>query len=224
MDGPQPPRVIRPVVPHQTRPGPREIEDRDRLIDEVKGALANVRKTAENWRTGMAGLAALVTATLLFKGRESITDYAGWVGYTLGGLAVASLALAVVSLLLFLAAAYGRVAPVSAQRIIDAGGVDVFNVQLATAALADLRLARRLALASTALLAAALLLSWYGPAAAGNPGAFVQVVVGGDGTHTYCGVLEGLDGRSTVLHVVGEPQSRTIDTSRIVSVRVVKSC
>ena len=30
-----------------------------------------IRKTAENWRTGMAGLTALVTASLLFHGGET---------------------------------------------------------------------------------------------------------------------------------------------------------
>lgn len=218
---------VKAVVPHLTKPDPREVADRERLLGEVKDALARVRRTAENWRTGMAGLTALVTGTLLFKGRQDIADYPSWARYVLGGLVIASLVLTVVSLLLFLAAAYGRTAPTSAQSIIDGGGVDVFNVGLATAALRDLRLARRLALVGATLLAAALLLSWYAPAPSGKPDAYVTIVVDGGPqapAMPLCGVLRGLDGKTAVLQMAGEPTARTIATDRIVSLRLVSSC
>src|SRR5438128_11168532 len=118
----QPRIVVKAVPPHQTRPAPREVQDRARLATEVKGSLDKVRATAENWRTGMAGLVTLVTATLLFKGRDTIADYHAWVRYALGALTALALLLGIVSLWLFLSAAYGRIRPVSAQSVLAAGG------------------------------------------------------------------------------------------------------
>jgi hypothetical protein len=224
----QPRIVVKAVPPHQTRPAPREVQDRARLATEVKGSLDVVRKTAENWRTGMAGLVTLVTATLLFKGRDSINDYANWIRYVLGALVLVSLVLAVASLWLFLTAAYGRLKPTSAQAILDAGGVDIHNVHLTTAALGDLNVARRLGLASAGLLAAALLLSWYGPAASAEPDTHVKVVVASETspeTETpLCGELKALDRDVTVLQVAGEPEARRVKTERLVSLNIVASC
>jgi hypothetical protein len=221
-------RTIRPVPPHDPVPSPRELADRARLAEEVKGALEKVRTTAENWRTGMAGLITLVTATLLFKGRDAIADYDAWVRYSLGALTSLALVLGISSLWLFLSAAYGRMRPVSAQSVLDEGGVDVRQVRLATTALADLRWARRLAIGSAAALAAALLLSWYGPAAAREPLAFAKVVVraesAGASRETVCGELTAQDAATTVLKVKGEPDPRRIPTPRLVSLTLVAQC
>jgi len=219
--------VIKAVRPHDTRPGPRDIEDRGRLAEELKGSLDRIRKTAESWRTGMAGLTALVTATLLFKGRASITDYAEPVGYALGALVVLSLALAIASLWRFLMAANGRLAATSAQSILDAGGVDVRNIHLTTTALADLNVARGLGIASAALLGLALLLSWYGPAAE-STAARVKLVIAAEPPGTtelsLCGELKALDGKVVVLQVDGEPEPRRLKTERVVSMKTLASC
>jgi hypothetical protein len=219
--------VIKAVRPHETRPDPREMQDRARIAEEVKGSLDRVRKTAENWRTGMAGLATLVTATLLFKGRGSIIEYAGWVGYTLGALVLLSLILAVASLWLFLTAAYGRLGPTSAQSILDGGGVDVHNIQLTTVSLHDLRIARRLGLASAGFLAVGLLISWYGPAGK-HPATHVKVVIASESSPKtellLCGELKALDGNVAVLQVDGEPDPRRLKTERLISLKIVASC
>jgi hypothetical protein len=219
--------VVKAVRPHQTRPGPRDLEDRAYLAEEVKGSLERVRKTAENWKTGMAGLTALVTATLLFKGRNSISDYAGCVGYLLGALVLVALLLAVASLWLFLAASYGRVAATSAQSILDAGGVEVHNVRLATVAVRDLVVARWLGLASAGFLAAGLLISWYGPAAKGSTNQ-VAIVIASESSQNpeqhYCGELKALDKDNLVLQVDGEPNPRRWKTQRLISFKVVTSC
>jgi len=129
--------VIKLVPPHDPNPSASEIGDRARLAEEVRGSLERVRKTAENWRTGMAGLVTLVTATLLFKGQNTIAAYDPWVRYALGVLALLAVSLAIASLWLFLSAAYGRIRAVSIQSILQEGGVDVRNVHLATTALDD---------------------------------------------------------------------------------------
>jgi hypothetical protein len=218
---------LKAVRPHDTRPRARDVQDRARLAQEVKGSLERIRKTAENWRTGMAGLTALVTASLLFNGRDSIVDYAPGVQYAIAAVALLSLVVSVASLWLFLTAAYGRLAPRSAQAILDGGGVDVHNVQLATAALRDLRLARRLGLGAAGLLAVALLISWFGPAARGVP-ASVRLVVASESTPPIetllCGELQALNGSVAVIQVSGEPDARRIKTPQLVSMTVVASC
>jgi hypothetical protein len=219
--------VVKAVRPHQTRPGPHDLQDRAYIAEEVKGSLERVRKTAENWRTGMAGLTALVTATLLFKGRSSITEYVGWVGYLLGALVLVALLLAVASLWLFLTASYGRVTATSAQSILDSGGVNLHTVRLATVAVRDLKIARQLSLASSGFLAVSLLISWYGPAIKG-PANQVKVVIAGESLPKtelhYCGELKALDKDSLVLQIDGEPDPRRLKTERLISVKIVASC
>jgi hypothetical protein len=175
----------------------------------------------------MAGLATLVTAVLLFKGRDSITEYAGWVRYTLGALVLLSLIFAVASLWLFLMAAYGRLRPTSAQSILDTGGVDVYNIKLTTAALDDLKIARILGLASAGLLALGLVISWYGPI--DTPSApHVKLVIASEtspGTElTLCGELKALDGNIVVLQVDGEPNPRRLKTKLLTSLKIITSC
>jgi hypothetical protein len=220
--------VIKPVPPHDPNPSASEIGDRARLAEEVRGSLERVQKTAENWRTGVAGLGALVTATLLFKGQDKITVYDPGVQYALGVLALLSLGLAIASLWLFLSAAYGRIRAVSAQSILQEGGVDVRNVHLATTALEDLSWAQRLAIGSAALLAAAIALSWYGPTTASKPPAFARVVVrdasAAQSAETLCGELIAQDGATTVLKIRGEPNPQRIPTQRLVSLVLVATC
>jgi hypothetical protein len=219
--------VVKAVRPHQTRPGLHDLEDRAHIAEEVKGSLERVRKTAENWRTGMAGLTALVTATLLFKGRSSINDYVGWVGYVLGAVVLVALVLAVASLWLFLTASYGRVTATGAQSILDNGGADLHNVRLATVAVRDLKIARRLSLASAAFLATGLLISWYGPAVKA-PTNHVKIVIASESTPKaelpYCGELKALDKDFLVLQIDGEPNPRRLMTVRLISFKIVTSC
>jgi hypothetical protein len=220
--------VIKPVPPHDPNPSRSEIGDRARLADEVRGSLERVQKTAENWRTGVAGLVTLVTATLLFKGQDKISVYDPKVQYALGVLALLSLGLAIRSLWLFLSAAYGRIQAVSAQSILQEGGVDVRNVHLATTALDDLWWAQRFAIGSAVLLAAAIALSWYGPTAASNPLAFAKMVVRGasstQSVETLCGELIAQDGANTVLKIKGEPDAQRIPTQQLVSLVLVATC
>jgi hypothetical protein len=224
---PQPSRTVKAVPPHNPTPSAREVGDRARLAEEVRASLDKVRATAENWRTGMAGTVTLVTAVLVFKGKNSIADYRDWVRYVMGGLTASALILSIASPLLFLSAAHGRLRPVSAQAVLDQGGVDVRNVHLATSAIGDLRWARRLAIGGAVLLAAALVLSWYGPAAPTSPPAFVRIAFRDAPAHpaeSLCGELKAQDGVVTVVQVTGEPGPRRVPTGTLVSVVVVPNC
>lgn len=218
--GPAQPAVTA-VTPLNTTPAPRQLADRTRLAEAARGSLDTVHALAVDWRTGMAGLLTLVTGTLLFQGKSSINDYPGWVQVVLGVLVVSSLAAGVVSLLLFLTAAHGRPKPMAAAEILDQG-LDVYNVGLAQVALADLKRARALGVASAALLAGALLFSWYGTSsAAASPSPVAVTLKSGS---PVCGQLKGLNGTTTVLQIAGEPTPRSLATSDILGMRVVAAC
>lgn len=218
----KPSRGIKVVAPHDPTPSAAEVRERLRLAEEATTALKRVRTTAENWKTGMTGLIALVTGTLLFKGRDNIAAYDTWVRIGLGVLTGLSLLFGVLALLRFLTAAHGKPEAVSAQSVIDEGGVYVRDVKLAAAALKDLDVARPLALTSAALLALALGLSWYGPARPSTPPAFAKVTF--DEEKTACGTLVAQNGTTTELKVAGEPDARRIPTSGLVSVVLVAAC
>lgn len=216
-----PPGRVEPVPPHDRTPDPGELDDRGRLAEEVTDSLTRIRTTAENWRTGMAGLLALVTATLVFKGKDSITAYDMPVRITLGVLTGLALIAGVMALLRFLRAAHGVPEVVSTDSVIAEGGVDVRDVRLAHVALDDMNTARQLALGSAALLAVALLLSWYGPTQPGT--SMVKVVVRGE-PQPICGVLKAQDGTTTVVQVKGEPAERRLPTSALVSTVLTPTC
>ena len=218
--------VLKPSLPHNPKPAGRELEDRARLDEAARASLDTVHTMATDWRTGMAGLITLVTATLLFQGKGSINDYSRGVQVTLGVLVVASLAASVASLLLFLTAAHGRPGPVPAQVILDQG-LDVYNLGLALVALRDLRRARRWGVASAVLLAAGIVLSWYGETQVTTAVAPVSVTVRPGSVAAglpLCGELKGLDGTTTVLQIDGEPGARSIPTADIIGLRVVAGC
>jgi hypothetical protein len=221
-------KKVRLVAPVNKRPTPRDTDDQDRANEAARGGLDRVRKAAENWRTGMAGLITLVTGTLLFKGRDSINGYQVWVRGTLGALVGLSLVAGIISLLLFLNAAYGQPRVLRTQEIADSGGIDAYNFGLAQVAVDDLKWARRWALGSVTLLAFAIILAWYGPATSSTPPAFAKVTytpaVGQTVEQTKCGVLQSADSKLIRLHVTGERNSRNIKIAQLVSIIIVSKC
>jgi len=227
VDSPRP-STVRLAVPINKRPGPRDIQDQNRANDAAKGSLDRVRKTAENWRTGIAGLVTLVTGTLLFKGQDSISSYEVWVRAAFGALVGLSLAVGVISLLLFLNAAYGRPKVLTTQEIADTGGIDAYNLRLAQAAVGDLKWARRWALVSATLLALAITLAWYGPSASSGAAVFAKItytpVVGGTAKQVRCGVLEATNSKGIRLQVSGEEASISIDPAQFLSIIIVSRC
>jgi len=222
------PGTVHLAVPINKRPGPRDIEDQNRANDAAKGSLDRVRKTAENWRTGIAGLVTLVTGTLLFKGQSSINNYEVWVRAALGTLVGLSLAVGIISLLLFLNAAYGKPKVLTTQEIADTGGIDAYNLRLAQAAVGDLKWARRWALVSAIMLALAIILAWYGPSASSGAAAFAKItytpVVGRTAKQVRCGVLEAANSKGIRLKVSGEQASINIEPAQLLSITIVSKC
>lgn len=214
---------LHPVPPHDPVGDGGEADERARIAEAVKDNLARVRKTAENWRTGMAGLITLVTAILLFKGKASITDYQHEAQIALGVLAVSALGCGLGSLWLFLRAAHGKPEVVSVDTLAERT-LDGHNFQLAREAIADLANAQWLAIISAAAFAAAILVSWYAPAKPADPPAMFKAELHEPAGATVCGELQGQNGTSTVLKVKGEPGERQIPTGQLVSVVLVPAC
>ena len=173
----------------------------------------------------MAGLVTLATATLLFKGRSAIQDYVEWARWVMGGLVLVSLVAGIVSVLLFLRAAYGQPKVVRAADIANAGGFDAYNLSLAQAALDDLACARRWAIGSLILLALGIGVSWYAPAATKEPIAFASVTYSsGNGQLSKCGILKTVDAKGVRLQVEGERAASDIPASQLVSLVLASKC
>jgi hypothetical protein len=216
---------VRAVPPKRKRPTPRDVLEQERAAEAARGGLERVRKTADNWRLGMAGLVTLATATLLFKGRTAIQDYVEWARWVMGGLVLISLVVGIVSVLLFLRAAYGQPKVVRAADIANAGGFDAYNLSLAQVALADLVRARRWAIGSLILLALGIGVSWYAPAATKEPLALVNVTYSsGNGQLSKCGILKTVDAKGVRLQVEGERAASNVPVSQLISLVLVSQC
>lgn len=217
--------AIRAVPPRRKRPTARDVLDQEEAAEAARAGLNRVRKTADNWRIGMSGLVTLTTATLLLKGRSTIQDYKEGAKWALGILVLASLAAGVVSVLRFLKASYGEPKVVRTADIADAGGFESYNLSLAQAALDDLRAARRWAIGSLILLAMGIACTWYAPAEAKEPVAFVRATYTSGGAQIMkCGTLKTVDIKGLSMQVAGERSTSNIPISQLVSVVIVSGC
>jgi hypothetical protein len=183
--------------------------------------LANTRKTAENWKTGLAALLAVLTGALFLKGKESIGDYAVWVqvliGLTFGFGAFCALAGAVRAL----RAAYGVPEIVTVQSIQEEGGLEVHNFKAAKKSIGDLSSAKALTFWSLILIGAGIGLTWFGPSAPKEPAAFLRAnLVGAD---PVCGELTDSGPRSLRLKLASG-KTIGIGFSTMESLEVVESC
>ena len=219
---------LKVVPPHRKLPLPRELDDYDELRRRLTSSVETTRKTAENWRNGLSGLVALVTAFLIFKGQETITSYVQWAQVLLTALLALGLVLAVTALWRFLAAANGRVRLLSTEEIREEGGVTLHDLATARNAIADLVAARVLAVAGAALLAGAICFTWFAPAAPAAPEVppgYLEAtfITGDEQTATVCGELESQNQQGLrLLDKAG--QSRLVPSASIISAIIVAKC
>ncbi|MEI8406736.1 MULTISPECIES: hypothetical protein [unclassified Kribbella] len=150
-------------------PKPHDVED---LAAEQ---LDTVRKTAENWRTGLAGLLALVATVLFLKGPESISKIVPWARWSVSIMLVLCLSLALAGAWLSLKAAFGTPRSVDVAEIEYEGGVKPYRAGLARKAVGHLNWAKRLTVSAVVMLSAATLLYWNAPVL---PGANFYLRVG----------------------------------------------
>jgi hypothetical protein len=203
-----------------------ELEEERELQAAQKTELSDVRKAAENWRTGLAGLLAVLTAFFIIKGKESIDDIAhDWVKWVLGIVLVSAGAIAVFGAYKAIRAAYG----VPRDELIrkgmkDYGTVSAWRHAYARAAVDDLRWAKVATISSLVLLALATVITWAAPGP--PPPAFVnaQFAAGGEGeTAAICGELIHADS-DEVLIEVRDGDVRRFSLPNIRSFSVVDEC
>jgi hypothetical protein len=205
------------VSPTTTPSTPVALKDEEEFNQAAATQLTNTRKTAENWKTGLAGLLTLVTTVLFIKGKSAIEDFTpGW-RIVVGLLLLFALSLAVWATWLSLRAAFGTPKLVRASDIAASGGLTGWRLQQTESAIADMNLGRVLALVAAGLVALVLALSWWTPK---SPPAFVSLT---KGKETFCGELRRFDNGTVKLRLDPE-HDKTFSVAQVSSLKVVNSC
>ncbi|MET8367134.1 hypothetical protein ABZU53_26600 [Micromonospora sp. NPDC005194] len=152
------------------RPGPpatvADLHRAQQLAGLLRGELERVRAAAVAWRNGLGGLLVALVGFSLIRGRTDVTTLAAGWGALVGVLLLAALAAGVAGALALLRAAHGRltVTPVAALPPAPLG-----DHLEALAAVRSLRTGVGLVLLCTALLVAAVGVTWYAPARPASP-------------------------------------------------------
>ncbi|MFF0118375.1 hypothetical protein ACFYP0_07755 [Micromonospora arida] len=182
--------------------------------------LATARKQAEGWRTGLAGLTALLGAVLIVKGRSDIGDLRPGVRYLVVVLLAVAFVLLVSASLVALRAASGW----PDERIYLTGeslrawhGVESCRIQ------GRVRDAARLMVVGLLVLAVAVGTTWLGPAETktGVPLLRLDTPSG-----PVCGALVGARDGQIVLTVPagGKGNARVVPLAEIAHLTVVSAC
>lgn len=161
------------------RPGPpptvADLRRAQQLAGLLHGELERVRAAALAWRNGLGGLLVALVGFSLIRGRSDVSTLApGW-GVLVGLLLLAALLAGVAGALALLRAAHGRLAvtPVAALPPAPLG-----DHREAVAAVRSLRAGVGLVLLCTALLVAAVGVTWYAPAAPATQSPAVSLPAG----------------------------------------------
>ena len=125
--------------------------------------LANVRKTAENWRNGFVSIIGLVTVFSVIKGPTSINNLDKWASYTVGLLILLTLTSASFGAWSSLIAAYGIPKIINRSGFRRLGGIHGYRFDLAKKSVSRLKQAQLAMILALILLMGALGLTWYGP-------------------------------------------------------------
>jgi hypothetical protein len=220
------------------RTSPLEVREERALEASARTQLADVRKAAESWRTGLAGFLAILVAIFFIKGKSSFDDISG-TGWRVG---LAVLLLLAAACALFggyraLRAAYGtprdeflgevpklfRYLPETTPRHIhEYGTVSAWRYAFARQAVNDLRLAKVATIASLGAVACAAVVTWFAP---GPPSSALVRATYRDGrtTSSICGeVVRSSGGRLVVRDSQG--LQKDLRLSDVDSMHLVRSC
>ena len=210
------PRTNERSIELKLKPGPvatREQFERAQFVQQLRSTeLDRVREAAKNWRTGLAGLLALITTVTVVKGKATLGDLDSNWQIIEAGLMLAALVAAGYGAYRSLRASFGMPRLVSTRN----ANQDRFEFQGTKRAISDLRWAIGLTYATLGFLAIAVGVSWFAPAAATN----VRVTTA---STQVCGVLIGMDQNIvTVRTSPGVAQRVSFQTVR--TLEVVQSC
>lgn len=182
------------------RPGPpATVEDLRRaqeLTRLLADELARVRAAASAWRTGLGGLLVALVGFSLVRGRTDVAALAPNWSILVGVLLLAALAVGAAGALALLRAAHGRL---SVTPVTELAPAPVGDHLEAVAAARALRVGVRLVLACTALLVAAVGITWYGPERT------APVVRVSDGAQAVCGTVTGASGGALTVATTAGP-------------------
>lgn len=156
------------LVPPDEPPKSQLADDESAWMTIVSTQLADTRKSAENWRTGLVGLLGLVSIFSAVQGPSSVNSLPMWAAVSAGILLFLSLLSAAAGTVASLQAAYGHPAVLSRARFSQLGGSAGFQFEEARSVIAQLRIAQILAFMSLAFVVAAIGLSWYSPRASAD--------------------------------------------------------
>lgn len=129
----------------------------------VATQLTDVRKTAENWRNGLAALIGLITAFSVIKGPDDVSGLDRQAAYAVGLLLLLALACAAFGAWNSLNAAYGTPSTITRESFRNLGGINGYRLDLAGKTAFRLGLAKGATVLTLILLAAAVGVTWYGP-------------------------------------------------------------
>lgn len=202
-----------------------DLEEARELEASTHTELADTRKAAENWRTGLAGLLAVLTGFLTIKGKDSIDDIdPGFWRFALAALLLLAAMAAIFGAYRAIRAAYGIPRnELLRKNLADYGTVSAWRHSFAQIAVDDLRLAKIATVASLTLLAVAFVVTWSAPGK--PPPAFVKATftLSKDKTKEVCGELIRAD-TDKVLIKVKDGDVRPFKLSQLSGLSVVGDC
>jgi hypothetical protein len=151
------------TVPATAPPTSADVLSERDVASAAQTQLADVRKAAESWRNGLAGLLTLITAVLFLKGKSSIDDLAEWARFTVALLLTGALIVGAIGTWWSLRAAYGEPTVITTDYIKSKGGMAAYRAELAENSISDLRGARVMAYTTLALVTVSVFMTWFAP-------------------------------------------------------------
>lgn len=177
------------------------------------------RKQAENWRTGLAGVTTLLSAVLIVKGRDNVSDLSTpyrWTVTVLFGVALGCLAVATVLALRAASGTPTRQSLLSGKDLSTWTAGEVLRIRSA------LTWAAMLTIGGVALVAAAVGTAWLSPTTASSSSGLVTVQVR---TAKVCGVLMGISNGNLVISQGSTPRrAQSIPLATVDWVSPTSSC
>ncbi len=154
--------------------------------------LESVRKSADAWRGGLAGIAALVTTVALVKGKESIDEFTDTWQYIIASTMAVTLLVAAVGLFYGIRASAGDPSEWDESRLDREDGVSDLKHALALKAIGDLDIARKASFTTLGLLALLVGFTFFGEDAPPDPSKVrVTPLTGPAACGTSLGIADG---------------------------------
>jgi hypothetical protein len=187
----------------------------DRARQLQHGQLEAVRRQAESWRTGLAGVTALIGAVLVVKGKDDFTR----LDMPWAILVPALLSLALLALLVATAAAlYAAAGAPGDGFLLNGEELRAWTETEVEGAQRAIRLAQFLTTVGVVLIFGSALLTWFAPVRPPDT-PLVRVSVAGQ---EFCGKLLQRDG--SVLRIGGPRRYQILPITGPITVEEVQSC